>query len=136
MPASRIEQDRMRKTALSRILIGGVDIVHDDVTARPAHAFRVAAVIGRAIDRPAARLDAALLGNAQDRLVRMGYCRPERDQDSQGDRFSGNLHGEPPNILAALTLPDRYRPSILMTKAGLVAIRGIIGILQTRALRG
>ena len=92
MPAARIEQDRMRETPVSRILIGGVDVVDHNMTTRPARAFRVATVIGRAIDRPAARLHAALLGNAQDRLVRISHYRPKSAQDDHGGYCSGFLH--------------------------------------------
>src|SRR5262245_3373794 len=105
MSAARIEQDRMRKTALGRILIGGVDVVDDDMTAWPAHTLRVAAVVGRAIDRPAARLDAALLGDAQDRLVRMGHHRRERSQGHHGGHHSRCLHREPPVYYLAASTP-------------------------------
>src|SRR5262245_48017770 len=96
MPAARIEQDWMRKTALGRILIGSVDVVDDDMTTRPARAFRITPVIGRAIDGPAARFHAALLGNAQDRLVRVRQHRRKSAQNSQDNGCSGNLHGQPP----------------------------------------
>src|SRR5689334_5600873 len=99
MAAARIEQDRMGETAVCRVLIGGVDVVDHDMTARPARTVRISAVIGRTIDGPAARLHAALLGDAQDRLIRMSDHGRKSDQNNNGDRRNGYLHREPPSLL-------------------------------------
>jgi hypothetical protein len=69
VPAAGIEQDGVRIALVGRILKCRIDIVDDDMAARPAGAGRIAAVIGGAIDRLAPGFQAALLGDAQHRIV-------------------------------------------------------------------
>jgi hypothetical protein len=54
--AAGIEKDRIGISLVRRILIRRVNVIDDDVARRPALAVGIAAVVGLAIDNPAAGL--------------------------------------------------------------------------------
>src|SRR5215467_1034256 len=105
----------MRVAHLGRVLISGIDIVDHDMASWPARALRIASVIGHAIDHPSARLHAALLGDAQNRLVGMS-CQvgDQWGNGTQGNHDDGSIglsHHEPP-FLRSLTPPESNWTSI------------------------